>query len=632
MRIPTSDGAGQRGTRRRGRGAPDPGSDRDTAGPDAYRDTGSRDTGRRHAAGNHADSSRTPGSDTNPPTAGTRTSATQYPGGPASGGVGAATASSVFAPGYDSSRAGDHAASARAGAQGSSSWYGSASGGAAGKGPVRGYPPSPGQPPPMYPPGQFAAWNVGQDSRSRPGPQPGPQDRSGFTDRPRRDGSQPDQASRQPAQPTAGSRYYDGSEADPGYSVLAVSDPAADVTSTQTWKAVGDGRSTGTWTAPARPGAGPGSQSGSPRGASGRHSAPPGAVRPDRASPGAVGPDPFSADPSSGDAVSADTASLGPARPDVAPGRAATDGRPRDRASFNGDSPDADRSSSTGRSSRSRSGAHSGPHATVRSDRGPEAEPRQSRAKSPAGQKRSASRKRPASVKLAISVALLLVLSAVATLAYTVLHKADTPKPASATGGSRQPKATPSPSQSPSLGPYGHIASRQSDPQPLTVAQLFPASFTMDSQAVTRAASAISRHCSGAISGSRLQSAVSSAHCDQALRATYLARAQGVMGTIGVLNLNTAARAVKAVKAADASDFINQLPGKHGPTRKIGNGTGIEEALAKGHYLILIWAEFTTLHKPRTAAQRTKVVNFMTDLLQNTANVSLANRMLTGSP
>ena len=268
----------------------------------------------------------------------------------------------------------------------------------------------------------------------------------------------------------------------------------------------------------------------------------------------------------------------------------------------------------------------------MRSDRGPKAAPGQSRAKSPAGQKRSVGQKRPASVKLAISVALLLVLSAAATLAYTVLHKADTPKPASATTGSRQPTATPSPSQSPSLGPYGHIASRQSDPQPLTVAQLFPASFTMGGQAVTRAASAISRHCGAAISGSRLQSAVSSAHCDQAVRATYLAKAQGVMGTIGVLNLNTAARAVKAAKAADASDFINQLAGKRGPTRKIGNGTGIEEALAKGHYLILIWAEFTNLHKPRTATQRTRVVNFMTELLQTTANVSLANRMLTGNP
>ena len=42
--------------------------------------------------------------------------------------------------------------------------------------------------------------------------------------------------------------------------MLAVSDPAADVTSTQTWRAVEDGRATGIWTAPARPDADPASR------------------------------------------------------------------------------------------------------------------------------------------------------------------------------------------------------------------------------------------------------------------------------------------------------------------------------------------------------------------------------------
>ena len=228
---------------------------------------------------------------------------------------------------------------------------------------------------------------------------------------------------------------------------------------------------------------------------------------------------------------------------------------------------------------------------------------------------------------------MLLVLCAAATLAYTVLHKAaKPPQPASAAAGSGQPTVTPSASPSPSLGPYGHIASRQADPQPLTVAQLFPASFTISGHAVTRAADAISRHCGAAVNGAHLQSIVRFSHCDQAVRATYLARARGMMGTIGVLNLSTASRAVKAVKAAGGGDYINQLKGKHGPTHKIGNGTGIEEALAKGHYLILIWAEFTNLHKPKKAAQRTEIVNFMRELVQNTANVSLATRMLTGNP
>ena len=114
------------------------------------------------------------------------------------------------------------------------------------RGPVRGYPPLPGQPPPMYPPGQFAAWNQRAEGQAA---SPAAADRLAGRRRPRpgpADGGRP-----------ADSGYYgrdSGPHTEPGYSVLAVSDPAADVTSTQTWQAVGDGRASGTWAAPARPG------------------------------------------------------------------------------------------------------------------------------------------------------------------------------------------------------------------------------------------------------------------------------------------------------------------------------------------------------------------------------------------
>ena len=536
----------------------------------------------------------------------------------------------------------------------------------------------------MYPPGQFAAWNLGQDGPSAASQPGGDRD---LTARARRDSGLPDQSSRPTAQAAeAGSRYYDGSGAEPGYSVLAVSDPAADVTSTQTWEAVGDGRSTGTWTAPARPGAGPDgpeatrrARSSGPRQTSGRHSAPPDAARPDVAPQDFARSDtalpdpawPVAADPGTGWPGVTQPGTAG--RDDIWPGSSAVDSawpatrRPEsgrragpDSGGFDQVATDRDRPGRSGSdangpgdvgstdSSQRRSGGHSRPQATVRSQslpgavRAAEPEPgpapgkrsstrkRSAGSNRPGGGKRSAGPGRPASVKLAMTVALLLVLTAAGTLAYTVLHNGDKPKPVS-TANTNQPKITPSASPSPSLGPYGHIASRQSDPQALTVAQLFPASFTVSGKPVTLTASAISRRCGGALTGSNIQSAVSSAHCDQAVRATYLSSSQGLMGTVGVLNLSSAARAAKAAKAADADDFISQLKGKRGPTRKIGNGTGIEEALAKGHYLILIWAEFTSLRKPRTAAQRTKVEDFMTELLDNTANVSLTTRMLTGT-
>jgi hypothetical protein len=227
-------------------------------------------------------------------------------------------------------------------------------------------------------------------------------------------------------------------------------------------------------------------------------------------------------------------------------------------------------------------------------------------------------------------VALILVVAAAGTLAYSVLHSGAKPKPSAASSPTTPASASASPS--PTLGPYGLIGTRSADPKPLTTAQLFPVSFTLASKAVTLTASKLSRSCSSALTGSAIQSAAQSAGCDQAARATYLSVSQGLMGTIGVLNLSTAKGATKVARSASASDYISQLKAAHGLTRKIGGGTGIEEAAAKGHYLILIWAEFTSLRRPKTAAERSEIENFMTELLQNTANVSLTTRMLTGTP
>jgi hypothetical protein len=229
-----------------------------------------------------------------------------------------------------------------------------------------------------------------------------------------------------------------------------------------------------------------------------------------------------------------------------------------------------------------------------------------------------------------MTVALLFVVAAAATLAYGVLRSPAKPKPTA--GPTPTPKVTPSASASPTLGPYGHIGSRTADPQPLTVAQLFPASFTVGGQVIARTATAAGARCVAALEGANIRSAIRKASCNQVVRATYISPSGRMMGTIGVLNLSTASHAVKAIRSADAGDFIRQLKARHGPTHKIGGGTGIEVAAAKGHYLILIWAEYTNLRKPKTAAQRTAIENFMTQLLDNTANVSLANRMLTGTP
>ncbi|HSR83692.1 MAG TPA: hypothetical protein VLM11_05865 [Streptosporangiaceae bacterium] len=519
------------------------------------------------------------------------------PGRPQAGGA-------VFAPAYDPSRPEPpgEGAPQRASNPGMS-LYGSPAGGVAGKGPVRGYPPVPGQPPPMYPPGQFAAWNrrlpgqgrageMGPDQQARlSGPHTGP----GAIGAARRGpdplvNGYPGSAGAWGDDGTPRARYYQDLEsgAEPGYSTLAVSDPAADVTSTQTWHAVAEGRATGVWTAPAGHDR---DLAGSPGRGSDTTALPRRARGLDPADRGTADPDKADLDTTGSDAA-----------------RAGEQGR---------------------RGSRGHSGTHTSPSAPGAQRRG--AKPAGSGDARRPGRPRPR-RKRAGSVRLATVTAVVLVVAAAAALLYAVLHHSANPNLASS--GARKSTGSPSVSASPtpSLGRYGHIATRTSDPALLTMRELYPTSFIAGGTTVVETASSKGTNCVAELVGSRIQSAIGSAGCTQVVRATYLASGPGVMGTIGVLNLSTAKAATTVAHAADANDFISQLAGQHGATTKIGQGTGIEEAAAKGHYLILIWAEFTNLRKPRTPAQLKTVEQFMSELLQNTANVSLTNRMLTGTP
>ena len=56
------------------------------------------------------------------------------------------------------------------------------------------------------------------------------------------------------------------------------------------------------------------------------------------------------------------------------------------------------------------------------------------------------------------------------------------------------------------------------------------------------------------------------------------------------------------------------------------------QAEIKGHYLILMWAEFTSLKSPSTSAQRQQLEQFAANLVTGSANINLSTRMLTGKP
>jgi hypothetical protein len=554
----------------------------------------------------------------------------------------------VFAPGYSNGRAPDQAPAEGGG------WNGPA-GGTAGKGPVQGFAPAPGQPPPLYPPGQFAAWNraSAQGGNGYDPPASGPisdvwpaaaetgypaawhadagygdagytdtgyadtgytdtgytdtgYTDTGYTDTGYADTGYADTGYLDQGHPEPG--YAGPDSAEPGYPAPAVNNPDPDVTSTPTWGAAGDTSATSSW-------------ADLNAGLAGPELAAPELAAPELAGPELAGPG--LAGPGLGHPDSdADRAATDPNQ------RAATDPNQRTATGpFDRATPAPFNRGTTAPNQRVASRPGTGPRPAQAPGRGPGTRGRGSR-----GRKRPRRRGSRVRVLLACGLALIVVAGA-AYFLVTSGHKSPGPAADSQhTTGVRSSPNAPSPSPSPSLGPWGHIESRALDPVPLTLAELFPASFTDGGTTYVRTVEKAKVHCGGALAGSQLISAVSGAGCTQAMRASYLSSDSQLMGTIGVLNLVTAAAAEQAGKAAGPSEFIAQLPGPSGPTKNLTKGTGFEAAEDKGHYLVLVWAEFANLHAPSTALQRSELKDFISLLMQETANVSLATRQVTGSP
>lgn len=184
------------------------------------------------------------------------------------------------------------------------------------------------------------------------------------------------------------------------------------------------------------------------------------------------------------------------------------------------------------------------------------------------------------------------------------------------------------------LGRWQHITTRKLDPAPLTVAELYPPGFTLygTNNGYQRVATSLDANCTLAIFGPDLQASVQSGACKQVVRATYLSSDKTMMGTIGVVNLTTATAAQKAGQVSSAQDLIAPLSATKGPAKKMLNGTGVEYAEVKGHYLILMYAEFTNLKAPATDADRQRLVTFAEGMFSGSANIALSHRLLTGKP
>jgi hypothetical protein len=182
------------------------------------------------------------------------------------------------------------------------------------------------------------------------------------------------------------------------------------------------------------------------------------------------------------------------------------------------------------------------------------------------------------------------------------------------------------------LGKWQHIGTRAQDPDPLTIEGLYPPQFVLDGLSYVRTAASVTKNCSQAVYGAQLQAALQSGHCSQVLRASYISGNGQMMGTVGVVNLITSSAAQKAGQVTGPQEIIAPLSSKKGATSKLGNGTGVVQAEIKGHYLILMWAEFANLKSPSSTAQKQALEQFAVNLLTGSANINLSTRMLSGKP
>jgi len=242
------------------------------------------------------------------------------------------------------------------------------------------------------------------------------------------------------------------------------------------------------------------------------------------------------------------------------------------------------------------------------------------------GRARRRGRTRVAWIALAVVVA---AGAGVAGYKYLYEPRVNAPVPATL----RLPTNAPgSPGFDKTLGKWQHIGSRAKDPQPLTIAGLYPPQFSLNGKSYVRTAASATKTCSTAVYGADLQAALQSGHCSQVVRASYLSGDGTMMGTVGVVNLTSSNAAQKAGQTTGPKEIIAPLTAKKGRTKKLGTGTGVVQAEIKGHYLILMWAEFTNLKSPSGQAQRQALEQFAANLVTGSANINLSTRMLTGKP
>ncbi|NUW30456.1 hypothetical protein HTZ77_03305 [Nonomuraea sp. SMC257] len=194
------------------------------------------------------------------------------------------------------------------------------------------------------------------------------------------------------------------------------------------------------------------------------------------------------------------------------------------------------------------------------------------------------------------------------------------------------PTRTSAPLPTTPPGKFGYAADRSTDPEPLTVKELFPTKkFASSGHSYEMTITSKLKKCGDGALGSKLQKALKSGKCTQLIRASFRDKAGKVIGTVGVANLKTGKNATKVASAGSQSNYVKPLPGKDSVTKLVGSGSGGAQVWAHGHYAVMIWFQNKDGSKPDKKSQKA-IMGAAVEITKATVFKALDQRSLTGHP
>ncbi|SEG99682.1 hypothetical protein SAMN05444920_113278 [Nonomuraea solani] len=201
------------------------------------------------------------------------------------------------------------------------------------------------------------------------------------------------------------------------------------------------------------------------------------------------------------------------------------------------------------------------------------------------------------------------------------------------TAETETPRQTSAPLPSVPPGKFGFATNRSTDPEPITVKEVFgkKKKFTVSGRSYEMTITSKDKKCNDGALGDTLQKALKSAKCNQFLRASFRDKAGKVIGTVGVANLSTGKNASKVAKAGNTKNYVKPLAGKDTVTKFLGSGSGGARVSTYGHFAILVWFQNKDGTKPDSKGSK-RIAEAINDITKATVFTALDNRSLTGNP